>query len=452
MGRLYVIYMNGGMRVKREGILRKGTMAVTAITIAAALVMSGCAADAGTQNSITTEAAGEMQTSTHEGTSSQEAATQDTASQVQTTTQEQKETQTTTTAETTAQTYEFEQGLYEFYKDDFMVGVALPGSIVKNEGKKLRATILDNFNSMTCENEMKPDALLDKAACQANLEETYTNPVVKFDSCAPAVKFALDNGIRIRLHTLVWHSQTPGWFFTEDYTDNGALVSRDVMLARMENYIKTVLTYFDENYPELIYAVDVCNEAFDTGDGDEDGIRMKKNKWYDTVGADYYYQAFVFARKYAPDYMKLFYNDYGCMYKVDSILTHLAQAKEEGLIDGIGMQSHLNITDDIHFKYLGAVKKFCEAGYEVQITELDMGMDEKTDSNIKTQGRKYKVLFSGLKELREEGYNITSVTVWGINDKNTWRSGEYPLLFDEKNEPKPAYAGAMLYDKIPAVE
>ena len=79
-------------------------------------------------------------------------------------------------------------------------------------------------------------------------------------------------------------------------------------------------------------------------------------------------------------------------------------------------------------------------------------MDKETDSNIKTQGRKYKVLFSGLKELREEGYNITSVTVWGINDKNTWRSGEYPLLFDEKNEPKPAYAGAMLYDKIPAVE
>ena len=244
--------MNGGMRVKREGILRKGTMAVTVITIAAALAMSGCAAGAGTQDGISTEATGETQTQTPEETLSQEAATQDTASQEQTTTQEQKETQTTTAAETTAQTYEFEQGLYEFYKDDFMVGVALPGSIVKNEGKKLRATILDNFNSMTCENEMKPDALLDKAACQANLEETYTNPVVKFDSCAPAVKFALDNGIRIRLHTLVWHSQTPGWFFTEDYTDNGALVSRDVMLARMENYIKTVLTYFDENYPELI--------------------------------------------------------------------------------------------------------------------------------------------------------------------------------------------------------
>ncbi len=163
--------MNWGMRVRREGILRKGTMAVTAITIAAALAMSGCAAGAGTQDGISTEATGETQTQTPEETLSQEAETQDTAAQEQ----------------TTSQTYEFEQGLYEFYKDDFMVGVALPSSIVKNEGKKLRATILDNFNSMTCENEMKPDALLDKAACQANLEETYTNPVVKFDSCAPAI-------------------------------------------------------------------------------------------------------------------------------------------------------------------------------------------------------------------------------------------------------------------------
>lgn len=109
-GKAPQIYMNGGMRVKREGILRKGTMAVAAITIAAALVMSGCAADAGTQDGISTEAAGEMQTSTPEETLSQEAATQDTTSQ------EQKETQTTTTAETTTQTYELSRGCMSFIR------------------------------------------------------------------------------------------------------------------------------------------------------------------------------------------------------------------------------------------------------------------------------------------------------------------------------------------------
>ena len=437
--------------MSRKKLLKKYLVVMLA-ALQISSVTAGCAANSSKADTTTTAVGEVTETQTEGQTESETQKETETTTEKETETTTEKETQTTTQQETTESPYQYEQGLYEFYQDDFMIGVALPSAIIKNEGKKLRASILDNFNSITCENEMKPDALLDKAVCQANLEECYTNPAVKFDSCMPAINFALENNLKIRLHTLVWHSQTPNWFFTEDYTDNGELVSRDVMLARMENYIRSVLEYFDTNYPELVYAVDVCNEAFDTGDGDEDGVRMKKNKWYDTVGADYYYQAFVFARKYAPDYMKLFYNDYGCMYKVDSILSHLEKAKEEGLIDGIGMQSHLSLNDDIKYKFLGAVKKFCEAGYELQITELDIGMDEKTEANIKRQGRKYKVLFSGLKELREEGYNITSVTIWGINDNNTWRAGEYPLLFDEKSNPKPAYGGAMLDDKIPAID
>ena len=343
------------------------------------------------------------------------------------------------------------KGLSSLYKNNFKVGVALPQNLVK-KSSGMTDFIMQNFNSITCENEMKPYAILDQAACRANLRKTYRNPAVHFDSCKDAITFARENGIQIRLHTLVWYSQTPDWFFTEDYTDGGRLASREVMLARMENYIKNVLTYFNQNYPGLIYAVDVCNEAFDVGKGDKNGIRRVENKWYDTVGDDYYYQAFVFARKYASRDMKLFYNDYGCMFKTDLILRHLQRAKREGLIDGIGMQAHLSIADDIHNKFIGSVKRFCEAGYEIQITELDIGMKQKTDYNLARQGSKYKVLFRDLKALKERGYNITSVTVWGLNDGHTWRKGEYPLLFDEWNRPKPAYYGAMLSEHIPAVE
>ena len=256
------------------------------------------------------------------------------------------------------------KGLAELYQENFPIGIALSGYILQNT-EQYGQVILENFNSITCENEMKPDSLLDQAASQANLEDAYLHAAVHFDNCMPAVKFASEHGMKIRFHTLVWHSQTPKWFFTEDYTDEGRLVDRDVMLARMENYIADVLGYFQENYPGLVYAVDVVNEAFDVGDGDETGIRMNKNLWYETVGADYYYQAFVFARKYASKDMKLFYNDYGCMDKADLILEHLARAREEGLIDGIGMQSHLSTDDKIQHKFMLAVKKFCDAGYEV---------------------------------------------------------------------------------------
>ena len=344
------------------------------------------------------------------------------------------------------------QGLKNLYAENFPIGVALPRQVLAHI-TDYEEVILNNFNSITCENEMKPESLLDKEACQKDLESTYENPVVKFDACDLAVQYALKHDIKIRLHTLVWHSQTPKWFFTEDYTDDGELVSREVMLKRMENYIAAVLGHFKEQYPGLIYAVDVVNEAFDKEDGDETGVRMKKNLWYDTVGDDYYYQAFVFARKYAAEDMKLFYNDYACVWKPDMILEHLQKAKDEGLIDGIGMQSHLSIDDDIQYKFMATVKTFCEAGYEVQATELDIGTNKDgSDEKLMKQARKYKSFFSNMKKLQEEGYNITGITVWGLNDEMSWRRGEYALLFDGEMNAKKAYEGAMLMENIPPVE
>ena len=235
----------------------------------------------------------------------------------------------------------------------------------------------------------------------------------------------------MRFHTLVWHNQTPRWFFTEDYTDDGELVDRETMLKRMESYIKSVLTYFDEEHPGLIYAVDVVNEAFDVGDGDENGIRQKNNLWYEVVGPDYYVRAFEYANKYASD-------DYSCMWKGDLILENLAEVKENGWIDGIGMQSHLSTEDDMD-KFLETAKSFLDAGYEVQGTELDIGVKSKTAAEYQKQADQYKAYFEGMLELKNQGYNITSITVWGINDALTWRSGEDPLLFDKDMQKKEAY-------------
>ncbi len=338
-------------------------------------------------------------------------------------------------------------GLAELYQENFSVGIALPNYVFSHI-EEYQQVIADNFNSITCENEMKPDSLLDKKASQADLENTYLHAAVHFDNCMPAVEFALEHDMKMRFHTLVWYSQTPKWFFTEDYTDDGELVSRETMLARMENYIADVLGYFQENYPGLIYAVDVVNEAFDIGNGDENGVRMKDNRWYDTVGDDFYYHAFVFARKYASEDMKLFYNDYGCMYKTELILERLKQAKDEGLIDGIGMQSHLSVSDDIRFNFMLAAKAFCEEGYEVQATELDIGVKESSKAAFRTQGSKYKSFFRVMRNLEEEGWPITNVTVWGLNDALSWRKDEFALMFDEDMEPKPAYLGAMLDESV----
>lgn len=341
--------------------------------------------------------------------------------------------------------------LKDVYANNFPIGVALPANLVRGK-TRLEGMITSNYNSLTCENEMKPDALLDKSACQNDLTNTYLNPAVSFNSCKSAIEYAQNHNMKIRFHTLVWYSQTPKWFFTEDYKDGSALVSREVMLKRMENYIKKVLTYFKDNYPGLIYAVDVANECFDVGDGDENAIRKKNNLWYDTVGPDYYYYAFVYARKYAAKDMKLFYNDYGCMFKDSLIIERLQKAKDEGLIDGIGMQSHLSTDDMIVSRYMLTVKKFCEAGYEVQATELDIGIKNTDEKSLMKQAKKYRMLFKCMKQLQEDGYPVTGITIWGVDDSHSWRASEYPLLFDKQSVAKPAYLGAMLSPAIPDSE
>lgn len=335
--------------------------------------------------------------------------------------------------------------LCEFYKDRFYIGVALPDGAF-SKWNKLGDTVLENFNSFTCENEMKPDYVLDKSATRKDVEGNYTSPVLKFTAANKLVKQAEKNGVKVRLHTLVWHSQTPDWFFTEDYTDNGALVSREVMLQRMESYIKQVLEYYDTNYPGLIYAVDVVNEAIDPGNGDANGVRKVDNKWYDTIGGDYIYWAFYYASKYAPDYMSLFYNDYSCMYKTDVMIKILKPILDEGLMDGIGMQGHLSVTTPVK-QFASAVEAFCKEGFEVQITELDIGIEANNAAQQKAQGKIYKQLMKAVADLKDSGCNITSITVWGLNDEMTWRSGDYPLLFNADMTKKPAYYGFILSDE-----
>ena len=114
--------------------------------------------------------------------------------------------------------------LSEMYAANFPIGVALPNHVL-NDVSKYEEVINANFNIITCENETKPDALLDQKASKEGLPETYESPKVHVEQCQPAINYALQHDMKLRLHTLVWHSQTPKWFFTEDYTNEGKLVS-----------------------------------------------------------------------------------------------------------------------------------------------------------------------------------------------------------------------------------
>lgn len=333
-------------------------------------------------------------------------------------------------------------GLKDAFADDFTVGVAI-NTYQLTDSDKLEI-IQKDFNSITMENEMKPENILDQAGSEGQSDGM---PRIKTDNLESILKLAKDNGFKLRGHTLVWHSQTPDWFFRKDYEASNDYVDKDTMSKRMESYIKQVLTFCQEKYPGVVYAWDVVNEAM----GDGGGFRTEGSGWYDIFGEEFIEKAFTYARKYADKDVKLFYNDYNSYEasKRNMIFATVSKLKEKNLIDGIGMQSHWDMEYPSVDNIETAIEKFSEIkGIEIQLTEIDMHNTDDSDEGLKAQAARYKEIFTMLKNMDKKGANITNVTFWGLQDDVTWLSsfkGEesFPLLFDADGKAKPVYNSLM---------
>lgn len=337
--------------------------------------------------------------------------------------------------------YSSYEKLKDVYADKFMMGCAIPTSYVGNEqAADILNCVTQQFNAVTFENEFKPDGILDKEACFADPEKYNEAPAVKFDeNLVATLDYCKENDIKVRGHVLIWHSQTPEWLFYENYDVSGEKVGRDLMLKRQENYIKSVLTWCGENYPGVFYAWDVVNEACDDSTN-----ALRRLNWYNTIGPDYVETAFKFARKYAPEGVKLFYNDYNAYFpeKCEGIIEFLKPVAKAGNIDGVGMQGHINSTIDVQEFVDCAFKYVDELGVVLNVTELDIEMGQGKSAEY-DQGVFYKKFFSALLEAKENGLPLEAVTVWGINDARSWKADKFPLLFNADLSKKPAFDGVV---------
>lgn len=382
--------------------------------------------------------------------------------------------------------------LYDAFKDYFRVGVAIPnwnyysGSVLEAR----QSAVLNIFNSVTCENEMKPEAMF----------STTAEGLFKVSQGAQAMLvWAKANGMKLRGHTLVWHSQVNPAIFAKDFkpTVNGkatnsysdvldeeCLVDADTLRERLKTYIYSVMEYvYSNGYGDVIYAWDVVNEAVD--ESNNDGLR--KSTWYRILGPDFLYYAFLYAReasvKYSTEYAylygldaakddlkviqpKLFYNDYNEWYTARvNVITYYATEhkfnenrslvdsfvinkdgdgtlKGDGLIDGVGMQGHLSDTNDIG-TYITALRKYNEAVGEVHITELDVGCTTYGENQWYKQAKFYYDFFSAIMAEVKNGVNLTAVTLWGLTDESSWRTDKPLVLFGDLSM-KPAYHAILM--------
>lgn len=328
-----------------------------------------------------------------------------------------------------------------------------------------------HFNSYTLENELKPEQVLSNWSGTISVSEAkklgyvipdgYTESTVaklNFDSVDKILEIANNYGIQMRGHVMQWHQQTSPRFFHEGYDANNDIVTKAVMDKRIEFYIRTVMKHVMDKEKSLtgkagslVYCWDITNEYTHRTNQPSD------TTWVDVYGdmglkPTYVKKAYEVAYDELKQYglqkdITLFYNDYNEYDVADEIvelINYINEGEEAKICGGIGMQSHITVNYPSLEKYGTAVDKFLATGLQVQVTELDIGIEDgQTEEDLANHYSDIMKLLISKQENRDKSVNargITGVTVWGLYDAISWRKPTSCLLFGESLEdPKPAF-------------
>lgn len=346
--------------------------------------------------------------------------------------------------------------LKDLFVDQFDFGAATAPRFL-NEQDIYADFISYHYGVLVAGNEMKPDALQPREGA------------FNWWRADQFVQFAERHQMKVRGHTLLWHNQVPNWFFV-DPDDPTQPASSELLIERMENHIKTVVS----RYKGKIYSWDVVNEVLN----DSGNIRTENDgsKWAAIVGdvdgdgyvSDYIELAFIFAREADPD-VRLIINDYGLESrgaKRTGMYNLVKRMLEKGIpVDGVGLQMHISIygptVEEIEetIELFASLKEY-NPDFTVEVTEMDMSvyrwMEQKKDITIdllEEQAERYGQIFEVFRRQAAKG-NLSSVVLWGLGDFDSWLDnhpiqgrGDAGLLFDRQLQAKPAYYKIVQPDK-----
>ncbi len=326
----------------------------------------------------------------------------------------------------------------------FYIGTALNISQITGKDESAMQVVKDQFNAIVAENCMKSGMIQRE---EGNFDFEFADQFVDFGE---------QNDMFITGHTLIWHSQAPRWFFTDK---EGNEVSKEVLTQRMRDHIFTVVG----RYKGRVDTWDVVNEAIN-----DDGS-YRKSKFYQILGKDFIKLAFEFAHEADPE-AQLYYNDYSMSNpgKRGGVVAMVKDLQSQGVkIDGIGMQGHIGLKHPSIDEFEKSIVAYADLGVKISITELDLSVlpspwDQDGGADVASNfdyEKKMNPYSEGLpddvnKEFSDRyvsffrlfvnhAEKIDRVTLWGVNDGNSWKNGwpirgrtDYPLLFDRNNAPK----------------
>jgi len=349
--------------------------------------------------------------------------------------------------------------LKDQFSNYFMLGnIFNPRDVASNGSSVTNEQLTHHYNVLTHENDMKPRYL----APDRNGRTIQFN----FTTADRMINAALASGFKVHGHTLLWHNQIPNW--QQDIADAG----RDTALAAMRDYISGVVRHFAGR----VYSWDVLNEAFPDNAGSgadwKNAIRsgargegQGANPWYAAIGSDFVYEGYLAARLADPSAI-LYYNDYNTdnsnrarlirdmVRDVNARYKEAYPNEKRLLIEGIGMQEHHN-TGVSAARVKDAIDMFRPLGVILSVSELDVlgqswnafssgtgsgtqkdDISTVTNIGLFDQARLYAEYF---RVYLDNADIIERVSMWGVTDDRSWRSGGLPLLFDYDGRAKPAY-------------
>lgn len=331
----------------------------------------------------------------------------------------------------------------------FLIGAVLDFGDLQGRATLDTALATRHFSAITAGNSLKP------ASVQPE-EGRF-----RFEEGDRLVELAEKCGATPIGHTLVWHEQTPRWFFEGP---DGRPANRELALVRLRTHIATTVG----RYKGRIKQWDVVNEAINDGPG-----VLRQTPWLKAIGDDYIAEAFRAAHDADPDAV-LIYNDYNIElgYKRPKALQLLkALLAEKVPVHAVGIQGHWRINPPDEAELDQAIREFSALGLKVMFTELDIGVlpanyqgadISRTQTMTPEQQAVMNPYTNGLPDAaaqkQAESYRrafevflrhkkvIGRVTLWGVNDGTSWLNNfpirgrtDYPLLFDRQGNPKPAF-------------
>ncbi len=316
------------------------------------------------------------------------------------------------------------------------------------EDEQYGPTIAAQFNQLTAENEMKWESIEPEPG------------VFDFTAADALVTFAQQNGMKVRGHTLVWHSQLPTWV--------DELTGADAVRAALTNHIQTVVAHYRDNFPGVVVAWDVVNEALNVQQGPMGGTAIFRDSvFYRELGEGFIAEAFQIASATDPDAL-LFYNDFG--------VEGVNGAKSTGTFDmvsglvaagvpihGMGFQMHTGPLDQGPgaADFAANIARYAGLGLQVEITEMDVSLCAIGGNVLGQELQRYR--YNRILTACLESPACRSVTLWGVGDANSWLNDNgctqgmitletqpAPLAFGDTYARKPAWWG--IYDALTGCE